>query len=107
MAVSANLDQIFRCLGDNTRRSVLEELALGESSVSELYAAYEMALPSFMEHLRMLETAGLVESRKEGRVRVYRLNRRAFARATDWLSKQEELWNRRLDQLDGYLLDES
>ncbi|MCB1139142.1 MAG: winged helix-turn-helix transcriptional regulator [Leptospiraceae bacterium] len=100
------MDQLFRALGDRTRRTVLEDLARKEASVSQLSAGHEMAMPSFMQHLRMLEEAGLVQSRKEGRVRIYRLNRRAYAGASRWLERQEQIWNRRLDQLDEYLLGE-
>ncbi|MCB1169604.1 MAG: winged helix-turn-helix transcriptional regulator [Leptospiraceae bacterium] len=104
MATAEKLDRLFRALADPTRRTVLEELARSEASVSELSASHEMALPSFMQHLRMLEEAGLVQSRKEGRMRIFRLNRRAYSGASKWLGRQEEIWNRRLDQLDDYLL---
>jgi DNA-binding transcriptional ArsR family regulator len=63
-----------------------------------------MALPSFLQHLRVLEACGLVRSRKTGRVRIYRLAPRRFRLAQSWLEAQRAKWNRRLDQLDAHLL---
>jgi DNA-binding transcriptional ArsR family regulator len=62
-----------------------------------------MALPSFLQHLGVLERAGVVTSTKAGRVRTYRLNPRPLEAAEDWLAKQHELWQRRLDQFDEYV----
>ena len=64
-----------------------------------------MALPSFLQHLGVLEECGLVKSRKTGRVRTYRLTPRPLITAEGWLQKQRTIWNRRLDQLDFYLMD--
>jgi DNA-binding transcriptional ArsR family regulator len=63
-----------------------------------------MSLPAFVQHLRVLERSGLVRSRKVGRVRTYRLAPRGLRIAEDWLSRQRSLWERRLDQLDDYLM---
>ena len=98
------VDGIFRALADPTRRSVIERLSARQASVSELAAPYDMALPSFMEHLRVLENCGLVRSRKEGRVRTYQVASEQLKLAEDWLGKQRTLWERRLDRLDNYLL---
>lgn len=98
------IDGIFRALSDPTRRDVLERLGERPASVSELAAAYRMALPSFVEHLRVLEGSGLVRSTKVGRVRTYEIEPQQMQRAEDWLSRQRSLWQRRLDQLDSYLL---
>lgn len=98
------VDGIFRALSDPTRRHVLERLSARPASVSELAAPYRMALPSFVEHLRVLEQSGLVRSRKTGRVRTYRLASERLKLAEDWLGKQRTLWERRLDRLDDYLL---
>lgn len=100
----AVVDGIFRALSDPTRRGVLERLSRRPASVSELAAPYEMALPSFVEHLKVLETSGLVRSHKSGRVRTYELAAGQLKLAEDWLSRQRNLWERRLDQLDDYLL---
>jgi DNA-binding transcriptional ArsR family regulator len=99
------VDGIFRALSDPTRRRVLERLSKRPGSVSELAAPFDMALPSFVEHLRVLEGCGLVRSRKVGRIRTYRLVPGRLKLAEDWLTRQRALWERRLDQLDEYLLE--
>ena len=98
------VNEIFRALSDPTRRSVVERLSVQSSSVSELAASYPMALPSFVEHLKVLEGAGLVRSRKVGRVRTYELRAEQLKFAEDWLGRQRSIWERRLDRLDSYLL---
>ncbi|TWT10943.1 metalloregulator ArsR/SmtB family transcription factor [Reyranella sp. CPCC 100927] len=100
----AVVDRIFRALSDPTRRNVLERLTSRSASVSELAAPYGMALPSFIEHLKVLEGSGLVRSHKAGRVRTYELAADQLKLAEDWLGRQRTLWARRLDQLDSYLL---
>ncbi len=99
-----SLDTVFRALADPTRRRVLERLALRPCSVTELAVPFEMALPSFVQHLRVLEECGLVRSSKDGRVRTYRLDPEGFRGAEDWLEGQRQTWERRLDQLDSYLI---
>jgi DNA-binding transcriptional ArsR family regulator len=99
------IDAVFKALADPTRRGVLQRLSAGTASASELAQPFEMALPSFMQHLNVLETAGLVRSRKVGRVRMYELVPKPLKAAEDWLAEQRALWERRLDQLDDYLRD--
>lgn len=103
-ASSRPIDDVFRALADPTRRHVLARLSRSPASVSELAEPFDMALPSFVEHLRMLEGCGLVRSKKTGRVRTYRLAPKRLRLAEDWLAQQRMLWGRRLDQLDTYLL---
>lgn len=98
------IDGVFRALSDPTRRHVLERLSSSPASVSELAAPFAMALPSFVEHLKVLEVSGLVRSHKQGRVRTYHLVPERLMLAEDWLTTQHKLWERRLDQLDGYLI---
>jgi DNA-binding transcriptional ArsR family regulator len=98
------MDSVFRALSDPTRRQVLARLSGSPGSVSELAAPFEMALPSFVQHLRVLEESGLVSSRKTGRVRTYHLVPDRLRQAEDWLAGQRSLWERRLDQLDEYLI---
>jgi DNA-binding transcriptional ArsR family regulator len=100
---SVQLDGMFRALADPTRRAVLERLAGGPATTTELAQPFSMALPSFTQHLDVLEDCGLVRSRKAGRVRTYRLAPRRLRVAEHWMSRQREIWNRRLDQLDAYL----
>ncbi|MCU1258797.1 MAG: ArsR family transcriptional regulator [Bryobacterales bacterium] len=73
--------------------------------MSELAEPFSMSLPSFLQHLDVLESCGLVKSRKMGRVRTYRLTPQPLKVAESWLEKRRSVWNRRLDQLDTYLTD--
>jgi DNA-binding transcriptional ArsR family regulator len=98
-----DLDQVFQALADPTRRKVVERLGRGPASTSELARPFDMALPSFLQHLAVLERSRLVRSRKEGRVRTYRLDPRRLHAAEHWLEAQRRRWERRLDQLDRYL----
>lgn len=100
----AIIDGVFRALADPTRRDVLGRLSARASSVSDLAESYDMALPSFVAHLKVLEQCGLVRSRKEGRVRTYEIVPERMKVAENWLSRQRTLWERRLDQLDDYLM---
>jgi len=100
----AVIDGVFRALADPKRRDVLERLNAGPASVSDLAAPYRMALPSFVEHLKMLEGAGLVRSQKAGRVRTYELVPEQLLVVDDWLRRQRTMWEGRLDRLDAYLL---
>jgi DNA-binding transcriptional ArsR family regulator len=100
-----HLDRVFRALGDPTRRGVLSRLSTGPAAVSELARSFDMALPSFTQHLDVLEQCGLVRSRKVGRVRTYRLVPQPLKAAECWMAQQRALWERRLDQLDKYLLE--
>ncbi|HLF77481.1 MAG TPA: metalloregulator ArsR/SmtB family transcription factor [Dehalococcoidia bacterium] len=98
------LDRVFRALSDPTRRDVLQRLGSSPASVSELAEPFDMALPSFVQHMRVLEECGLVHSSKTGRVRTYQLVPEHLRIAEDWLAQQHSLWERRLDQLDAYLI---
>lgn len=99
----ARLDQIFQALADSTRRKVIERLVSGSAATSELAKSFDMALPSFTQHLAVLERAGLVASTKQGRVRTYRLTPAGLAAADGWLAQQRRLWEQRLDQFDHFL----
>ncbi|MFW6201828.1 MAG: ArsR/SmtB family transcription factor [Gemmatimonadota bacterium] len=98
-----SVDTVFRALSNPTRRRVLERLSRSPASVSELAEPFDMALPSFVQHLDVLESGGLVRSRKEGRVRTYRLAPERLELAESWLARRRALWERRLDQLDEYV----
>lgn len=99
------LDDVFRALADPTRRAVLRRLSKGPTAVSELAEPFDMALPSFWQHLDVLERSGLVRSRKRGRIRTCRLAPRVLRTAERWMETQRSVWERRLDQLDAYLLE--
>jgi DNA-binding transcriptional ArsR family regulator len=98
------LDDTFRALADPTRRAVVQALGRGPASVSELARPFEMALPSFLQHLKVLEESGLVTTAKTGRVRTCSLRREPLAAAETWLEAQRSLWTQRLDQLDAFVL---
>lgn len=100
---SNDLDALFQSLSDPTRRAILARLAQGPASVTDLAAPFDMALPSFMAHLRKLEEGGLIDSQKDGRVRTCALRAGAFGPARDWLEAQRLLWEGRLDRLEAYL----
>lgn len=102
---AVRLNCVFHGLADPTRRAVLERLSNGPAAVGELAEPFSMSLPSFLQHLDVLETCGLVKSRKTGRIRTYRLTPQPLRVAENWLEKRRTMWNRRLDQLDDYLLD--
>jgi DNA-binding transcriptional ArsR family regulator len=97
------LTRVFQALTDPTRRAVLERLTRGPAAVSELAQPFKMALPSFVQHLGVLEDCGLVRSKKEGRVRTYTLAPQPLKAAEHWLSTQRAHWERRLDALDEFL----
>ncbi len=104
---STDLGRVFQALADPTRRAVLERLAGGPAAMSELAQPFRMALPSFSQHLDVLEDCGLVRSSKEGRVRTYRISPRVMQAAEGWLAKQRSLWTRRLDQFDEYVKEQN
>ena len=97
------LDRSFHALADATRRGVIAQLSLGEASVAELAAPYGMALPSFLQHVRVLESAGLVVTRKKGRVRRCRLETSRLAELDAWITRYQQAWAARLDRLGDFL----
>jgi DNA-binding transcriptional ArsR family regulator len=99
----ANLDSIFHGLADPTRRAVITRLALGAAPVSELAAPHDMALPSFLKHLKVLEDAGLVKSKKLGRVRTCTLEMDAMEQVERWITERKRFWAQQYDQLEAYL----
>ena len=98
---------VFQALSDPTRVAVVERLSIGPASATELSRPFEMALPSFMQHLGVLEAAGVVSSHKAGRTRTYQLATPALQRAATWLATFRNHWERRLDQLDRLLVESS
>lgn len=102
---TTRLDDVFHALSDPTRRAVLARLSSGPAPTSELARPFAMALPSFSQHLDVLESCGLVRSHKTGRVRTWRIAPRPLKVAEKWIVAQRAIWERRLDQLDDYLDD--
>lgn len=99
----ATLDSVFHALADPTRRAVVQRLGLGEASVSELATRFDMALPSFMKHINVLELAGLICSEKVGRVRTCKLERKKLAAVEKWFDQQRSIWEDRYKGLDSLL----
>ena len=98
-----NLDSVFRALADPTRRAVIQQLGQGPASVSELAKPFNMALPSFMKHIGVLEESGLIGSEKIGRVRRCKIEPEKMAIAQAWLEEQSALWEERLDRFEAHL----
>jgi DNA-binding transcriptional ArsR family regulator len=103
MVQSAVADDVFYALSNSTRRKVLERLFVGPATVSELAAPFDMRLPSFVQHLSVLEQTRLVKSKKRGRVRTYEIAPERLKIAEDWLIEQRRLWEARFDRFDDYV----
>lgn len=100
-----NLDHAFRALADPTRRAVLQQLASGPASVKDLAAPFDMALPSFLQHLDVLETSGLVTSKKTGRIRICTMQPVALDPVEEWIRERKAVWEGRFDRMDAYLTE--
>ena len=103
MVQSSVADDVFHALSNSTRRKVLEQLSIGPATVSELAAPFDMKLPSFVQHLSVLEQSRLVRSKKRGRVRTYEIAPERFKVVEDWLTARRRLWEARLDRFDHYV----
>jgi DNA-binding transcriptional ArsR family regulator len=103
LMVNYSLDATFAALADPTRRAILARLSLGETSVSELAEPFAMSLPAVLKHVGALEGAGLLEARKDGRVRRCRLEAGPLLAASHWIAGYREFWEERFDALDRYL----
>ena len=102
----SELDRTFQALGDPTRRAIVERLAAGPASVSELAAPLPMSLPAVMLHLKVLQDCGLVISEKQGRVRTCRIDPLKLSLAERWVGERRRMWEQSLDRL-GAFLDET
>src|SRR4051812_15758138 len=103
MVQSAVADAVFHALSNPTRRKVLEQLSVGPATVTELAEPFDMQLPSFVQHLAVLEKSRLVKSKKRGRVRTYEIAPERFKVAEDWLTERRRLWEARFNQFDEYV----
>lgn len=102
---SAQLDGVFVALADPTRRGVIRRLGHGPVSVGDLAREFPMTLPSFMKHVRTLESTGLIRTAKSGRVRTCVLNRESLALVDDWLAQERRVWAERTDRLENLVTD--
>ena len=103
----ADLDGAFRALADPTRRAVLRRLGRGPRSVTELAGPFDMALPSFMKHIRQLEKTGWIRTHKVGRVRTCTIEPASFDAVESWLAAQRVLWEGRTDRLERFVSAEN
>lgn len=100
---AAALDLAFQALADPNRRAMIDRLARGPISVSELARPFAMSLPAVMQHLAVLEESGLVRSEKTGRIRTCRVEPKALHAVETWLADRRSLWERRFDRLGDFL----
>ena len=99
----ASLDGVFHALADGNRRQILESLSRGERTVAELAAPLEISLPAVSKHLGVLERAGLIRRRRDGRVHHLRFNPEAFEPATSWIATHRQFWEQSFDRLANFL----
>jgi DNA-binding transcriptional ArsR family regulator len=100
---TAGLDRAFAALADPVRRGMLTRLSHGPASVSELARPLSMTLPAVLQHLKALESSGLVRSQKRGRVRIVSMELQALSRAEDWLTQRRKEWSELHDRFDAYV----
>jgi DNA-binding transcriptional ArsR family regulator len=98
------LSSAFRALGDPTRRAILARLADGEASVSELVAPFALSQPTISKHLKVLESAGLIECGRDAQRRPRRLTPLAMKEVADWMEPFRQQWENRLDRLEAHLV---
>ena len=103
MQAAATLDRTFHALADPTRRAMVQRLARGPASVSELAKPLSISLPAVMQHLQVLEASGIVRSAKIGRVRTCTVEPKMLTLAERWIAERRESWERKLDRLADYL----
>src|SRR5579862_1668802 len=103
---SAPVEDLFKALGDSSRRSMVEQLVRGPATVSELAEPLDITLSAVVQHLAVLESSGLVASEKIGRTRTCRIEPVGLQLAADWFAGQRALWGRRLDRLGEVLAEE-
>jgi DNA-binding transcriptional ArsR family regulator len=103
---SEHLDAIFLALADPTRRAVIQRLGRGPASVSELADPFDMGLPSFMKHIRLLEDCGMIRTRKAGRTRTCTIEQSGLSNVERWLDGQRAIWEGRADRLESFVLQE-
>jgi DNA-binding transcriptional ArsR family regulator len=102
-----SLDSVFGALADPTRRAIIEHLNEGEASVSDLAAPFEISVAAVSRHLHVLEEAGLVARRKEGREHLARLVEEPLRGAIAWIVQHGAFWDARLDELSAMLEETS
>ncbi len=100
---SIDLDQAFSALADPTRRAIVSRLCEGPKTVSELSEPFQLALPSLLKHVQVLEQSGLVTSEKAGRVRTCKIEPHALHATEAWIHQHIAVWEQRLDRLEAHI----
>jgi len=101
--VEERLDTIFRALADPTRRGMLARLALGDKSIGELAEPFAMTFAGASKHVKVLEEAGLIARRKQGRTHLISIDAKPLEEAERWMRQWEKFWNTRLDRLEALI----
>lgn len=99
-----DLSTVFLALADPTRRAVIARLGRGPASVSELARPFNMGLPSFMKHIRLLEDTGMIRTKKAGRTRTCVINGPGLSNAERWLAEQKKIWEAQADRLEAFVM---
>lgn len=102
---SVGLDRVFQALSDPTRRAIVYQLSRGPASVSDIARPFSMAMPSLLQHLRVLEDSRLIRTEKIGRVRTCRVQPGALDQAESWIAEQRAIWTARLDRMEAYVTE--
>ena len=102
-AAADRLSATFSALADPTRRAILARLTLGETSVGELAAPFDMTLPAISKHLKVLERAGLIARGRDAQRRPCRLAASPLREISDWVADYRQFWEQRFDRLEEYL----
>jgi DNA-binding transcriptional ArsR family regulator len=103
VARASTTSDVFNAIAEADRRQILDALIAGEKAVGAIVHDLSMSQPQVSKHLRVLSEVGLVRSRAQGRLRLYRLEPARLRPFHDWLAKYEQAWNDRLDRMDDYL----
>ena len=101
------LDRLFHALSDTTRRGILLRVRESDKTVNEIAAQFDISLPAVSKHLSVLEEAGLLSRRKQGRKRICHVEPRQLQNASEWLRFYQSFWNDRLDNLKDFIEKES
>jgi len=102
---AATLDSVFSALGDPTRRQIVERLARGRLSITDVARGIPMSQPAISKHVKVLERSGLIEREVSGRAHYLRLTPKAMETASLWIERQRQYWNQALLRLDAYLTE--
>lgn len=106
LSAPAQTDAVFHAVGDRARRTILEQLQEGEQSAGEIAARFSISWPAISRHLRLLKESGLIAERRAGRTRLYRLNRPALRRISDWVAAFDAMWDDNLTSLKRLVEDD-